>query len=78
MLGSCDIDGEKLGGEPEWSLSLNSEYAVPIGSMEWYVRGLYKYTGERDNTDASAGTVDECIEDNNDASAGGVDCPTVK
>ena len=23
--------------------------------MEWYIRGLYKYTDERDNIDASAG-----------------------
>ncbi|MCZ6830533.1 MAG: TonB-dependent receptor, partial [Gammaproteobacteria bacterium] len=54
-LGSCDIDGEALGGEPEWSASLNSEYFVPFENMEWYVRGLYKFTGERDNTNASAG-----------------------
>lgn len=54
-LGSCDIDGEALGGEPEWTVSLNSEYYIPFENMEWYLRGLYKYTGERDNTDASSG-----------------------
>jgi outer membrane receptor protein involved in Fe transport len=54
-LGSCDVDGEALGGEPEWSASLNSEYFLAFENTEWYVRGLYKYTGERDNTDASAG-----------------------
>jgi iron complex outermembrane receptor protein len=54
-LGSCDIDGDPLGGEPEWSLSLNSEYFFPLESTEVYVRGLFKYTDDRINTDASAG-----------------------
>lgn len=55
VLGSCDIGGQSLGGEPEFSLSLQSEYFIPAGGNEWYLRGLYKYTDERDNTDASAG-----------------------
>ena len=55
VIGSCDVDGEALGGEPEWSASLNSEYFIPFENSEWYIRGLYKFTGERDNTDASAG-----------------------
>jgi outer membrane receptor protein involved in Fe transport len=55
VLGFCDIGGESLGGEPELSVSLQSEYFIPAGSNEWYLRGLYKYTDERDNTDASAG-----------------------
>ncbi len=54
-LGYCDIGGDNLGGEPEFSLSLNSEYFIPFESTEWYLRGLYKYTDERDNTEASAG-----------------------
>lgn len=61
-LGECDIDGDALGGEPEWSLSLNSEYFFPLESTEIYVRGLLKYTDDRLNTDASAGlgnTVEE-------------------
>jgi outer membrane receptor protein involved in Fe transport len=56
VLGSCDIDGEPLGGEPEWSFSLNSEYYYPIDDTEVYVRGLFKYTDDRINTEASAGT----------------------
>ena len=55
VLGSCDIGGEQLGGEPELTISLNSEFSVPFKSTEWYIRGLYKYTDERDNTSASAG-----------------------
>jgi outer membrane receptor protein involved in Fe transport len=54
-LGFCDIDGDPLGGEPEWSLSLNSEYYFPLESTEIYLRGLFKYTDDRINTDASAG-----------------------
>jgi iron complex outermembrane receptor protein len=61
-LGFCDIDGDALGGEPEWSMSLNSEYYFPLESTEIYLRGLFKYTDDRINTDASAGlgnTTDE-------------------
>lgn len=57
VLGSCDIDGEPLGGEPEWSFSVNSEYYFPLAdATEVYVRGLFKYTDDRINTEASAGT----------------------
>ncbi len=56
VLGMCDLGGEPLGGEPEWSISLNSEYFIPLGNdTQVYVRGLFKYTDERQNTDASAG-----------------------
>ena len=55
LIGECDLDGEKVGGEPEWSGYLNSEYYFPLDSTEIYVRGLYKYTGERDNISASSG-----------------------
>ncbi len=56
VLAYCDIDGEPLGGEPEWSFSLNSEYYFPLGdATELYVRGLLKYTDDRINTEASAG-----------------------
>ncbi|KAA1193331.1 TonB-dependent receptor plug domain-containing protein [Pseudohalioglobus sediminis] len=55
VFGTCDVDGDNIGGEPEWSASLNTEYYFPLQSTEIYLRGLYKYTGERDNTDASAG-----------------------
>ena len=58
VVGSCDIDGENVGGEPEWSGFLNSEYYFPLEDTEIYVRGLYKYTGERDNISASAGLGD--------------------
>ena len=55
LLGNCDIDGDAISGEPEWSASLNSEYYFPLDDTEVYIRALYKYTDERDNTEASAG-----------------------
>ncbi len=59
IIGRCDLDGERIGGEPEWSLSLYSEYTMPLsGGSEAYVRGLYKYTDERGNISASAGIGD--------------------
>jgi outer membrane receptor protein involved in Fe transport len=55
VIGSCDLDGENIGGEPEWSVTFNSEYYYPLESTEIYIRGLYKFKGERDNISASAG-----------------------
>jgi outer membrane receptor protein involved in Fe transport len=55
VLGMCDIDGEPIGGEPEFSISLNSEYFWQLASTEVYLRGLYKWSDERLNTEASAG-----------------------
>jgi iron complex outermembrane recepter protein len=55
VYGLCDVDGENISGEPEWSASINTEYYFPLDSTEIYLRGLYSYTGERDNQDASAG-----------------------
>jgi outer membrane receptor protein involved in Fe transport len=55
VLGYCDVDGESLGSEPNWSVSLNSEYSVPFENTAWYLRGLYKFTGERDNSSGAAG-----------------------
>ena len=57
-VGSCDVDGDDVGGEPEWSATLNSEYYYPLDNTEVYIRGLYKYTGERNNISASAGLGD--------------------
>ncbi len=55
VLGSCDIEGDAISGEPELSLSLNSEYTWSLENTEIYLRGLYKFTDDRLNTEASAG-----------------------
>lgn len=54
-IGSCDIGGSPISGEPELSFSLNSEYFVPLENGEWFVRGLVKHNGERQNLSGSAG-----------------------
>ncbi|MFK8019403.1 MAG: TonB-dependent receptor [Pseudomonadales bacterium] len=55
-IGACEIGGTAISGEPEVSLSLNSEFTVPMGSSEWYLRGLLKHKGDRQNQTGSAGT----------------------
>jgi iron complex outermembrane recepter protein len=45
---SCDVGGEPIGSEPDWTASINSEYSIPFGSVEGYGRILYTYTGDRD------------------------------
>lgn len=54
-IGLCDIGGSPISSEPELSLSLNSEFSVPFGANEWYLRGLLKHSGDRQNLSGSAG-----------------------
>jgi outer membrane receptor protein involved in Fe transport len=52
---TCDIGGDRIAGQPKLSFSLNSEYYIPLESMELYVRGLYKYNGDIVNSAAISG-----------------------
>jgi iron complex outermembrane recepter protein len=52
VVAICDVGGRRVGGEPNWSATFRSEYQVPIGSVNGFVRGLYKYNGSRANDDA--------------------------
>ncbi|MFK7730058.1 MAG: TonB-dependent receptor [Pseudomonadales bacterium] len=54
-IGLCDIGGSAISSEPELSVSLNSEFSVPFGANEWYLRGLVKHSGDRQNLSGSAG-----------------------
>jgi len=56
-IAKCSVDGQRIGGEPNWSASLNSEYSVPMEKFEGYVRGLYKFTDSRANDDIPDGDV---------------------
>jgi iron complex outermembrane receptor protein len=58
VLGFCDIDGDPISGEPEVSLTLNTEYYWNLDNSEVYLRGLYKWSDERLNQEASAGIGD--------------------
>jgi outer membrane receptor protein involved in Fe transport len=43
---TCASDG-RIGDEPNWSASIHSEYVLPMGELEPFIRGVYKYTGFR-------------------------------
>jgi len=47
QLNFCDVDGQRVGGEPNWSVTLGSEYTMPVDFGEAYVRGLYKFNDHR-------------------------------
>lgn len=50
-VASCDVGGRRIGGEPLWSAVLNSEYVWPLGAVDLFARGLYKFTGARADDD---------------------------
>jgi iron complex outermembrane receptor protein len=47
----CDVGDERIGDQPNWSASMNSEYTLPMGDFEGYVRGLYQFTDSRANNE---------------------------
>jgi len=51
QLAYCDVSNQHLSDEPNWSASFNSEYTVSLDSVDWFIRGLYKFTGRRVNED---------------------------
>lgn len=51
IAASCDVGGSKLGPQPDLTFVLNSEYTMDFSSFEGYLRGLYKYNGEREDMD---------------------------
>lgn len=42
-VNTCDIGGNLIAPIPYWSATLNGDYYVPVGSTEWYLRGLFTY-----------------------------------
>jgi iron complex outermembrane receptor protein len=47
----CDVGGHSIGSQPNWSASVNTEYAVPLDDFEGYARGLYRFVGDRPTED---------------------------
>lgn len=45
IVGLCEINGDRIAGEPEFSISLYTQYTIVLDTMEWYLRGLYKFKG---------------------------------
>jgi iron complex outermembrane receptor protein len=48
VVATCDVGGDSISNSPDWSASINSEYSIPLGSVEGYGRFLYTYTGDRE------------------------------
>lgn len=44
----CTTDG-RVGSEPNWSFSTNSEYVIALGDYESYIRANYKFNSSRAN-----------------------------
>ena len=42
-VAECDIGGERVSAQPLFSGNINSEFYLPFGQVEWYIRGLYDY-----------------------------------
>jgi iron complex outermembrane recepter protein len=51
MVAMCDLSGQRIGGEANWSASLNGEYVWPQGDSEYFLNGLYKFNGSKANDD---------------------------
>lgn len=46
-VATCDVSGDPIGGTPDFSLTMNSEYFIPFDGFEGYGRLLFRHTGER-------------------------------
>jgi len=56
-LATCSADGQRIGGEPNWSVNLTSENVFAVDAGEVYVRALYKFTDSRGNDNLVDGSV---------------------
>jgi len=53
---TCSSSG-RLAGEPNWSITLNTEYLVPLDGVDVFTRALYKYKGASPNENVVNGEV---------------------
>lgn len=42
-VAQCDIGGELISAQPLFSANMSSEYYLPVGELQWYLRGLLDY-----------------------------------
>jgi len=49
VANTCDVGGQALGVQPEVSMTVSTDYVIPLASSEAYVRALYNYVGERED-----------------------------
>jgi iron complex outermembrane recepter protein len=48
-VATCDIGGEDVSSQPDWSANLNAEYSLATSVGEVFVRPLLSYVGERED-----------------------------
>lgn len=47
------VTDTRIASTPKWSATLQSEYSFPVLSVEGYIRGLYTYAGDEQDSDAA-------------------------
>jgi len=47
FINTCDLSGQRVGDNPNWSVSASSDYTMPLETVDVFVRGLYKFNGSR-------------------------------
>jgi len=47
FVSTCELGGQRVGDSPNWSLSMSSDYNIPLETVDIFVRGLYKFNGSR-------------------------------
>mgnify|MGYP003454943396 FL=1 len=60
-IATCDIGGEDVSSQPDWSATLNAEYTLPLSFGELFVRPLLAYTGEREDRLVPAQRFDDYV-----------------
>lgn len=49
QVATCLVEGDRVSALPDFAVNLRTEYYVPLGDTEWFIRGLYNFTSEQDN-----------------------------
>jgi len=44
-VSTCDISGQRVGENPNWNASVNSDYTLPLDDVDLFLRGSYTFTG---------------------------------
>jgi len=57
LYSSCELGGQRVGDNPNWSFTASSEYTVSLNEVDAFVRGFYQYNGwtQAPNIPGSAG-----------------------
>jgi len=44
-VNSCDVSGSRIGNNPNWNVSISSDYLLPLDEVDLFLRGLYSFNG---------------------------------